>query len=306
MEARFLVWWQKAKNPLEVFCVIVVSILAIALVVVIALAYIFNVNVPGLRGKTIWDWLQLLIIPLALAIIAFLFNRAERKNEQTIASDNQQEASLQGYLNKMFELLLHEKIREPTFKDASPFEAQNEAQHAARASTLTVLPKLDAGRKKSVIQFLHEANLISKNERIVHLNDADLSGADLSGASLFYSDLHKVNLSKANLSKANLCESDLSEANLSEANLREARLSWGKLVIHPTGANLSGADLGRADLSRAIMNDVILINADLSRANLSDADLSGANLTNAKVTNEQLDQAKSLKGATLRDGSTRP
>ena len=27
----------------------------------------------GLRGKTGWDWMQLLIVPLALAVIGFVF-----------------------------------------------------------------------------------------------------------------------------------------------------------------------------------------------------------------------------------------
>ena len=201
--ARFRSWWQKARKRLGVFSIVVVCMLMIALIMVIVLAYLFNVNVPGFRGKTLWDWMQLLVVPFALAIIAFLFNRAERKNEQRIASDNQQEASLQGYLDKMSELLLHEEIRKPVFKSALSFDAQNEAQHVARARTLTVLSKLDASRKRSVIQFLDESHLITKNECIVHLNASDpdgLNGADLSGASLAYSDLHKVNLSKANLS----------------------------------------------------------------------------------------------------------
>jgi uncharacterized protein YjbI with pentapeptide repeats len=40
----------------------------------------------------------------------------------------------------------------------------------------------------------------------------------------------------------------------------------------------------------------------LSGALLSGADLSGANLTNATVTQEQLDEAKSLNGATMPNG----
>jgi hypothetical protein len=62
--------------------------------------------------ETLWDWLQLLIIPLALAIIAIFFNRSDRKNEQRVASDNQQETALQEYIKEMSELLLHEKLRE--------------------------------------------------------------------------------------------------------------------------------------------------------------------------------------------------
>jgi hypothetical protein len=138
----------------------------IALLVVIALAYIFNVNVPGLHGKTLWDWLQLLIIPLALAVIAILFNRTERKNEQRIASDNQQEAALQEYIKEMSVLMLERNLRKS--------DVDAEVLTIARVRTLTTLPRLDEVRKGSVLQFLYESKLIEKN------NIVDLTGADLS------------------------------------------------------------------------------------------------------------------------------
>src|SRR5437588_6410007 len=146
----FRSWWQKAKKPLEVFCIIVVCVLVIALLVVIALAYIFNVNVPGLRGKTLWDWLQLLIIPTVLAIGGYIFNLTLSRNEQKstqlrdqtereIAADNQREAALQAYLDSMSELLLHENLRNSG--------AEDEVRKIARVRTLTVLPRLDPKRK---------------------------------------------------------------------------------------------------------------------------------------------------------------
>jgi hypothetical protein len=36
-------------------------------------------------GKTLWDWLDLLIIPFVLAIGGIWFSRAERRHEQVIA-----------------------------------------------------------------------------------------------------------------------------------------------------------------------------------------------------------------------------
>src|SRR2546429_6278993 len=108
----FRSWWQKAKKPLEVFCIIVVCVLVIALVVVIALAYIFNVNVPGLRGKTLWDWLQLLIIPAVLAVGGYAFTYTTSRNEQKNALDSQRETLLQAYLDRMSELLLDKHMME--------------------------------------------------------------------------------------------------------------------------------------------------------------------------------------------------
>src|SRR6266567_7895427 len=247
------------------FWLIVAILSCMVVFALIFAAYRFNWSGAGFSKKTFWDWMQLLIIPFVLSVLAVWFNHAERKNEQIVASDNQQEAMLQGYLDKMSDLLLREKIREPVFENALYFQAKNEAQHVARARTLTVLSKLDASRKRSVLQFLDESGLIAKNESLVHLKDADFSGADLSGTFLGYNDLSEANLSKANLNKAVLAEVNLSKANLSKANLREARLSWGKIVIEPTGANLERADLSGADLRGAFMHDVILTDADLSR-----------------------------------------
>ncbi len=321
-------WWQNNKRLL-IICSIVLILIVFALAV-----WLFGWDWTGFapytppthvsnfqRGKTLWDWMQLLIIPFVLAVGGYLFNLAVSRNEQKITSDNQCEAALQAYIGGMSELLLHEKIREPVFKPVLPSDPRNEAQHIARARTFTVLSKLDARRKRSVIQFLRESDLISKDKCIVHLNatnpdglnGADLSGADLSGLALAYSDLHRVNLSNANLSQANLSETDLSEAVLSGANLRNAILSLTHIFPYPSQANLRQADLSEADLSGAYLGrvnfrDAILRGTNLSGAVLTDADLTDANLDmanlkGAKVTQEQLAKAKSLNGATIRGGS---
>src|SRR5436305_2057714 len=179
MRARCYSWWQKAKKPLGVAGIIAACVLAIVLLVVIALAYIFNVNVPGLRGKTLWDWLQLLIIPLALAVIALLFNRANSRTErqiakqryeqdQQIALDKQREDLLQAYLDRIAELLLKESLR------TSPSE---EVRNVARVRTITVLFQLDARRIGYVFAFLRETGLMSEepNSGIIILSGANLS-----------------------------------------------------------------------------------------------------------------------------------
>src|SRR5919199_1816586 len=62
------------------------------------------------REKTLWDWLDLLIVPAVLAVGAYLFNQAEKKNDRAIAEDNQRERALQTYLDRMSELLLKENL----------------------------------------------------------------------------------------------------------------------------------------------------------------------------------------------------
>ena len=287
----------------------------------------FNGN--NKSGKTLWDWLQLLIIPIALALVAIWFNRNERKNEQKIASDNQQETALQAYLDRLSELLMKEGLHTS--------KPEDEVRTVARVRTLTVLRQLDEYRKTYVIQFLYESDLVcaSVDECIIDLTGADLNnadffrpnGTDLSGvcligaelniADLSYAYLNDADLSEAELIGAEFIETDLNKATLSDANLCYANLSKADL----SGANLSKALLNRADLSEADLSgakfneadfsEAKLIHANLSRANLrgaifSKADLSGADLSKAVVTDEQLAKASSLKGAIMPDGSKHP
>jgi cation transport ATPase len=106
MASWFRSFWQKVKKPLEIIAIIAVCLLVIALIVLVLLTYIFHLNVHGLTGKNLWDWLQQLIILAVLAIGGYLFNYTTSRNEQKstqlrdqterdVASDNQREAPLQ-------------------------------------------------------------------------------------------------------------------------------------------------------------------------------------------------------------------
>jgi uncharacterized protein YjbI with pentapeptide repeats len=301
MGARLRSWWQRVRKPLEIAVVTVGCILVIALLVVIVLAYIFNVNVPGLHGKTLWDWLQLLIVPLALAIIALFFQRTNIRTEQQIALDKQREELLQAYLDRMSELLLKEKLRSS--------EADAEVRNVARVRTITVLNQLDARRTSYVFAFLREAGLISTtpNDNVVSLIEADLHGVNWSHANL-----REVNLSGTNLSGANLTEADMSEAVLSKAYLERVNFSGAGL----NNANFSGAILDDTNFSGAFIQGANFSGARLWGANLNGAFLNGANFSGAllwdadfsktKATEGQLKKAKSLKGTTMPDRSIHP
>src|SRR5258708_3767337 len=275
--------------------------------------------------KTLWDWLQLLIIPLVLAAGALLFNLATTRTEQKIALDKQREDLFQKYLDCMSDLMLKEKLRSSA--------VDSEVRNFARVRTITLLFQLDARRIGYVFAFLRESGLISStSESIVSLRDAnlrkinfsqatieeiDLRGANLSEADLSGANLDKANLSNAILQKANLSGTHLQHANLSGVNLSDADLSGALLW----GANLSKARLWEVNLSKAELWEVnfseatlvkadlsksALLDADLTRANLREVDFSGANLTGASITKEQWETAKSLQGATMPDRSIHP
>jgi large-conductance mechanosensitive channel len=219
MASKLRSWWQQIKTH-PVVSVLIAFVIALVVLAILG-GYLlhwdwtgFNGNIKS--GKTLWDWMQLLIIPFALAIIAIFFNRAERKNERRIASDNQQETALQEYIKEISELLLHEKLRES--------QPGDEVRSIARVRTLTVLLRLDKERKYSLLQFLYESGLIEKNESLVKLLGANFSNIDL-----FRARIREADLSGTTLIEANLGGAYLQGTNLEWANLTRAVLSMSKL-----------------------------------------------------------------------------
>lgn len=227
----------------------------------------------GVVGKQFWDYLELLIVPAALALGVYWLNRAQserereaeeaqqererraeeacRERELEIENRRAQDEALQAYLDQMSRLLTDYGI---------PGDPRAAVNVIARASTLTVLPRLVGRRKRSVLQFLYEAGLIDKDHGTIDLAGADLREAELGGLRL-------------------------DGARLRGADLRGANLEW---------ANLRGADLRKTHLQAAGWLAANLTGADLSEAWMWDV---------TGMTNEELErQACCLEGATMPDG----
>src|SRR5215212_2198798 len=172
-----------------------------------------------------------------------------------------------------------------------------------------------------------------------HCTGADLQRADLTGADLQRADLRGANLMTAYLWEADLREAYLMGANLmgahctgadvQSADLTKAYLTTAEdpelrdFLPKHLGGPRQNATLIRADLRGAVLREAYLWEAylweadlrgadlrgadlrgaDLQGANLRGANLQEANLREAEVTDEQLADTRSLKGATMPDGS---
>jgi uncharacterized protein YjbI with pentapeptide repeats len=189
-----------------------------------------------------------------------------------------------------------------------------EVRRIARVQTLTVLPRLDSNRKRNVLQFLYESDLINTkqpivsllgaNLREVNLRGVDLTHANLSQADLTDADLRKTIFNLANLNRVNLHKADLREAVMQAANLRKANL----LEANLQNAYLCGADLSGVYLNETSMSGLKLLEfLKTVKEVLEEDDLTTYDWEESKrrtiITPEQLSQVKSLKGATMPDGS---
>jgi hypothetical protein len=267
------------------------------------------------RAKTLWDWLQLLIIPLVITIGGLLFTQAQNERQKESEELRSQEAALQAYIDEIGTLLLDRNLLDA--------QSTDEVSSLARARTLSVLNRLKPSdpstaanriqriqeqvsnkgpvpivpaesfystlgaldRRQNVILFLYESRLISKGSSVISLDKADLRLALLPGISL-----SNVDLSGADLSDASMQDSDLEGAKLTNANLLRAKLN--------------GADLRDADLSNANLVSQ-LCDTKLDGANLSGATLS-ARLSTCPVTQEQINQAYGDESTELGPDLERP
>jgi uncharacterized protein YjbI with pentapeptide repeats len=263
----------------------------------------------GFDDKTLWDLLQLLIVPLALAVIGFVFTMQQDTRQQRIENQRAQQAqkienrraeaerelaeqraqdeALQAYLDQMSSLLLEKDLRDS--------EEDSEVHILARARTATVIQRLDADGNRNVIRFLNEASLTGNGQSSISLlTNANLQGAHLEGVNLSDINLRGADLNGANLRYSSVAFADLSGANLSDANLNNAYLFETDLSpINPVReADLSNADLSSADLGGTVLRDADLSEADLSNAYLGSADLSNAYMVGANLSNaDKLDDA---------------
>jgi uncharacterized protein YjbI with pentapeptide repeats len=316
----------KPRNSLVILARTALVFLVVSVVIMNVFGYAYRLEWVGVidsqtgQAKSLWDWMNLLLIPLLLAIGAFIFSESvkasdnqlaqqQRDNERTIAdqraalergiaTDNQRQVTLEAYFDRMTELLLANNLRESNEGD--------EVRSIARTRTLTVLRELDGRRKGQVLQFLYELNLISGKRPIVDMRFADLRELDLP-----YAKLENISLPEANLRKSNLYAAKLSGANFDLADLDDTILDWADLSNATLHSGLSKAQLSctcldggvmfRANLHGAKLINSSLVGADLRYANFKyknvhlgegEDNLDRADLTLAKMNKSNLKGAK--------------
>jgi hypothetical protein len=148
----------------------------------------------GFQGKTLWDLLELLIVPLVLVTIGFVFSvqqdarqtaienrRAEQarkladqqaEEERKIADRRTEQATLQAYLDQIGTLLLDRNLREA--------DVDSDVRRLARGRTLVVFDAVTAFRQVRALRFLYEAGLIQAapgKQPVISLDNTSLRRA---------------------------------------------------------------------------------------------------------------------------------
>ncbi|WP_238142327.1 pentapeptide repeat-containing protein [Microcystis aeruginosa] len=276
---------------------------------------ISNFKWSGFQKKSFWDWLQLLIIPLMLALGAFYLNSAADFRDYQIAQEQKHQEILTDYFSKMQDLIVETKKSKqtPGSKESNSEERLlTEFRPTAKALTLSVIEQLDGKRKGKVITYLAESQLITNEPSTqpeIQLDGANLDDIELGNngqrnslneKEMTIMDKIKIknaNMKRANLSGLQLLDSDLSGSNLENATLKNVEFT-GSIMIGSRFINgkITDVDFTDVRLGKTIFDNVKLENITISdKTNFDNACFTKIDTSNTKqephlLTTEYLEE----------------
>jgi uncharacterized protein YjbI with pentapeptide repeats len=229
------------------------------------------------------------IILVGAFVALFWPSKSGSAQELETQERRRRQDALDAYFNRMQQWLSDED------RPLATLPHNEQRRMMARTRTLEVLRNQDPDGKRSVVRFLYEHELITKEQPVISLHGADVSGANLVDMDLRNINLSNVNLSGADMSRAKLMSLHVSSAAWVRAGEREG--VWDDLGQPDESSDLSSANLSRAILWHTHLTGCNLIFADFADAKLDGTDLRAADLREAlNLTQEQINQAYGSSG----------
>lgn len=211
-------------------------IFSIAIVLMILAGY--GLDWTGFNGKTLWDWMELALIPVILFFLANYYSRMQRLEAQRVQHEEEQFNVLQTYIDKLQQFVIENKLTE--HKQGEPIV------NFARTITLSTLSRLDVDRKQKVIILLNTLELIQARKDgnvIISLFNADMRGLagaryDFTGSDLGMSNLTEADIAGSSFAGADLWGADITDAAFYYCDFRATRLQ----VVSLKGVNFYQCD----------------------------------------------------------------
>ncbi|TRU89116.1 MAG: pentapeptide repeat-containing protein [Microcystis novacekii Mn_MB_F_20050700_S1] len=258
---------------------------------------ISNFKWSGFQKKSFWDWLQLLIIPLMLALGAFYLNSAADFRDYQIAQEQKHQEILTDYFSKMQDLIVETKKSKqtPGSKESNSEEGLLlEFRPTAQALTLSVLEQLDGKRKGKVIIYLAESQLITvDNNEPYPQPEIKLDGANLKGMVL--NDVDQV-VKNGNKLRVIINKSDMTDSRFKRIGL----LANSDLK----GSNFSNSILTSVDFTNANMPQAKFIKGKINNVSFTDTNLKETIFDGVKLENIVVSPATNFDNACFTTSTT--
>lgn len=244
-----------------------IKLILLLIIVLFAIIIIYNAvfpySSPGWMGfienttsdekiKTLWDWLDLLIVPISIGIVGWIYKDYENQKEESRQKENNYTDLFNNYLKNISELILKEGL----------LESNEYAMNLARSLTIVALENLDGERKGQILQFLKESNVLQNINLLgANFRNCDLEGIVLKNQIFKGIDFSHSNLTNSFLDGTEFIACNLSSANFSYSSLLNVNFEYSILknsIIRNTdlkSVNFFGVELGNADLRDSLISD---------------------------------------------------
>lgn len=210
-----------------------------------------------IKIKTLWDWLDLLIVPTSIGIIGWIYKDYEKKKEEKKQIENTNNEIFNNYIKNISELILKNNL----------LESNKNAANLARTLTIVALENLDGERKGQILQFLKESDVLQK----VELLGANFKNSDLQGIVLKNQIFKGIDFSNSNFQNSFLDGTQFISCNLSSSNF-------------------SNSSLLNVDFNYSNLCDSILKNNDLESVKFNCAEMHNADLRNSTIKKAQIEE----------------
>jgi uncharacterized protein YjbI with pentapeptide repeats len=209
------------------------------------------------RGRTLWDWMQLLVVPALLFVAGYWFNKKLKEREATVALNTERAAALQKYFDAVADLITKGSQSVPS--NSSSSDQQPSSAKAGEKSAVGQDRKAGTPEALNSNEVTFALQGLSLNN--VYLKDVDLRGADL----------RSVDLKDAFIDETTLIDKKW-QLVWKIVNNGFVRKRWDEEV------NLSNADLAYTCLNGAELGNFNLEGADLRGATFDGAHFEGAKI----------------------------
>jgi len=222
-------------------------------------------------AKTLFDWLKILILPLSLGLLSWLYKEDEKAKEKKKEVNKNKKEAYDSFVDGITNL-----IKDHGLSSSSPTA---ETRALALNKLNSALDEVDELIKGQIIQFLYQSNLIDSNPKLILLG---------------------ANFSPVILDGIILVDSEIKGAYFQNSSIKEAKLNNACFdSCHFENSDLSNSHVVKTDFSYSNLKGCKLCGMDLTSVNFEGANLSNADLRDSKIKQGQLDSIIDKKGIKL-------
>ncbi|UWQ13265.1 pentapeptide repeat-containing protein [Aliiroseovarius sp. M344] len=192
----------------------------------------------GFEGKTLWDWINVISVPMIVGLATLVINNAQKELEQR----SMIETAVQNYIDRVSTLVLSSE-QKPDLTKA-----------VINAQTQAILNLVEGERAGRVLAFLSEMDLLKGTV-------SEYEGMNLAGSNLKRLDLSDMDFEDSDLSHAELEGTDFSRTDFEGVAFNGADIDGAILI----GADLRGATgLTKGQLEGACYDETTLLPANIA------------------------------------------